>query len=100
MDDTLLCGEVVGNAVTLVEDFAGGAIGDGGDGTFAGTAADRFYTAMIDRHAGLPIKRAGRTPVSAPIPPAGDRKQPDFSPSMSCLSPGRQLVSAPLSNSV
>ncbi|MND31987.1 hypothetical protein D3C80_225500 [compost metagenome] len=55
MDDTLLCGEVVGNAVTLVEDFAGGAIGDGGDGTFAGTAADRFYTAMIDRHAGLPI---------------------------------------------
>ncbi|WP_425648625.1 hypothetical protein [Agrobacterium radiobacter] len=60
MNDTLLCGEVVGNAVTLVEDFAGGAIGDGGDGTFAGAAADRFYTAMVDRHAGLPIKRAGR----------------------------------------
>lgn len=51
MNDALLCGEVVRNAFTFIEDPAGGAIGDGGDRTFAGIAADRFYAEMIDRHA-------------------------------------------------
>jgi hypothetical protein len=51
MDHACLAAEVMGDAIVLVHEADGCAIGGGGDGGAACGSGDGFDYAMVDRHA-------------------------------------------------